>query len=149
MKQQRPDWFLIANATRARLLRSLPGEPLELVRVFEHPAGRRKTAELGDDKAGYAPSGHGFGGAAYEPHPDAHRKEHRRFAHEVAQFIEHEARGNAFASIRLFASSPFLGELKEALGGVSAHLLGGAHDIDLTSVGMAELPRRMQLALAH
>jgi protein required for attachment to host cells len=143
-----PQWFLLANATRARLFaRDEPDGKLQLARVFEHPQGRMKTAELGDDKAGRELSGRGFGGAAFEPRLDAHRKEHIRFAHELCEFLEQEAQRGAFGSLALFAPDPFLGELKKALGPACTKHLAAASDTDLSHVGPAELARRIDRAL--
>ena len=48
----------------------------------------------------------------------------------------------------LFASSPFLGELKAQLGTAAARLLTSTHDLDLTSVGLVELDQRVACELA-
>jgi protein required for attachment to host cells len=139
----KPDWILIANASRARLLHRRAGEPLALVRSFEHPESRRKAGELGDDRAGHEVGARGDAGAAYTPRIDAKEKEQLRFARELADVLEHEARLNTFGSLSVFASSPFLGELKRELGGVTAQLLSGAHDVDLTAVGLKDLTARI------
>ena len=141
------EWFLVANATRATIYeRDGEGAKLTSVRAFEHPQSRLKTAELGDDKAGRELSGRGFGGAAFEPKLDAHRKEHLRFAHELCEFVEHEALRGAFRSLTVFAPDPFLGELKKALGPASTRFLAAARDTDLSHVGAAELVRRIAKA---
>lgn len=145
----KPDWILIANAAHARLLQHEPGQRLALLRTFEHPDTRKKGIELADDKAGRELSGRGFGGAAYEAQTDTRRKEHQRFARELAEHLENEARNNAFGSLHLFASSPFLGELKQELGGVTQRLVAGTHDVDLTAVGPAELGSRIEDELTH
>jgi protein required for attachment to host cells len=115
---------------------------------FEHPQGRSKVGELADDRAGQERTDR-FGGAAYTPRIDAKEKEHRRFAHELADYLEREAQLNRFQSLQVFASSPFLGELKGAFGSATARLLSGTHDCDLTGVGPAELGRRIAHELAH
>ena len=50
-------------------------------------------------------------------------------------------------SVRLFAASPFLGELKAQLGDATQRILAGTHDLDLTAVGPAEIGRRIAQAL--
>lgn len=141
-----PQWFLLANATRARLFaRDEPHGKLELVRLFEQPQGRMKTAELDDDKAGRELSGRGFGGAAFGL--DVHHKEHVRFAHELCEFLEREAQRGGLGSLALFAPAPFLGELKKALGPACTRHLAAASDTDLSHVGPAELARRIDRAL--
>lgn len=145
----KPDWILIANASHARLLEQTEDSRLRLLHSFEHPDSRKKGVELADDKAGREQSDRSFGGAAYEAQTDARRKEHQRFARELADHLEREARNNAFGSLQIFASSPFLGELKQELGGVTQRLLAGTHDVDLTAVGPAELGSRIEHELAQ
>jgi protein required for attachment to host cells len=134
-----PAWFVVADASRARILSRMPGHALQLVHVMEHPESRLKSSELGDDRRGRELSGRGFGGAAFEARTDAHTREHLKFAHRLAQYVEHEARANAFACLDIFAASPFLGELKKELGGVSQKRLAAAHDVDLTHLSLAQL----------
>lgn len=141
-------WTLIANAAHARLLEQEAAGQLHLLQSMEHLPSRMSTSELGDDKAGGELSGRGFGSAAFEPRLDAHRKEHLHFAHELAQVLEKGAQEQRYDALQVFASSPFLGELKQALGPATQRMLTAAHDVDLTAVGMAELPRRIRQALS-
>lgn len=115
------DWTLIANATHARLLQQEPGQRMVILKSFEHPQSRSK----------------GLG------------KEHLSFARELAQYLEQEARQGRCESIALFASSPFLGELKAELGDATLRMLSTTADVDLTAVGPAELERRIAHELAH
>lgn len=139
----KPDWILIANATRARLLQKEAGSPLVIIESFSHPQSRSMTSELGDDKAGQEGADRHFGGASYTPRLDAKEKEHLHFAHELSDYLEQQAQQGRFHSLTLFASSPFLGELKARLGTATARLVTATHDLDLTSVGLAELDQRM------
>jgi protein required for attachment to host cells len=125
----KPDWILIANTTRARVLQQEPGNAMVVLESFVHPAGR---------------------GQRTEPLMDARQKECTRFAHELAQYLEHEARQAHFGSLTLFASASFLEELRAAFGKATLRLLIAAHELDLTSVGVAELERRVshELTLA-
>jgi protein required for attachment to host cells len=141
-------WILIANATRARLLEHRPNEPLKELRSFEHPAGRSKISELADDRLGSERSDSVYGAAAYQPHIDAKHKEHRHFAHELGAFLEQQAQRGAYRRIEVFASSPFLGELKAQFGDTTARLVGCTHDLDLTMVGKAEIGPRIARELA-
>jgi len=123
----KPDWILIANATRARVLQQEPGSAMVVLESFVHPAGR---------------------GQPSEPLLDAKRKECTRFAHELARYLEHEGRQGHFRSLTIFASASFLAELRAALGKITRRLLAGLHELDLTSVGVAELERRVSHELA-
>lgn len=146
----KPDWILIANASRARLFQQdEEGAPAALLRSFEHPASRLRSSALGSDERGRAAADRAFGAAAYAPRIDRQRKEHLRFAAELAAFLEAGARHGLCRSVRLFAASPFLGELKVQLGEATQRLLAGAHDLDLSAVGPAEMGRRIAHELAH
>jgi protein required for attachment to host cells len=144
----KPDWILIANATRARLLQQERHARVTELHSFEHPQSRSKISDLADDRAGHERSDRGFGGTAYQPRIDAKHKEHQRFARELAEYLEHAAQQGHFGSLAVFASSPFLGELKAELGAATGRLLAGTHDLDLTAVGKAELGRRLAQELA-
>lgn len=141
------DWVLIANATRASVYERAAGGQLRLVRSFEHMLSRERSAQLGDDKAGREVNPSGFGGAAFEPRADLHRKERQRFANELAAFLDQEAQADTFASIAIFAADPFLGELRRELRPACMRRLSTAQGPDLTHVGIAELPKRIGKAL--
>jgi protein required for attachment to host cells len=143
------DWILIANATRARLLQQEPNERVKELHSFEHPAGRSKISDLADDRSGSERSDRVYGSAAYQPRMDAKQKEHQRFARELAAYLEQQAQLGTYGKIEVFASSPFLGELKAELGAATTRLLGGTHDVDLTMVGKAEIGRRVAQELTH
>lgn len=143
------DWILIANATRARLLEQEPHERLKELLCFTHPASRSKVGDLTTDRAGAERTDRSFGASAYQPRTDAKQKEHQRFARELAVYLEQQAQAGAFGRIEVFASSPFLGELKAELGSATTRLLGGTHDLDLTMIGKAEIGRRVAQELSH
>jgi hypothetical protein len=145
----KPDWILIANASRARVLQQQEGRPPALLQQFEHRASRLHSSELGDDEAGRERKDGLSGSAAFEPRIKAQRKEHLRFARELADFLEAGAQQALYGSVRVFAPSPFLGEVKAVLGDATQRLLAGSHDLDLSSVGIAEIRRRIEQALAQ
>ena len=116
MTPTKPDWIVIANATRARILARERGEPMAVVKTFSHPEGRGKVSDLADDRAGHGSSDHSWGGSAYPPRIDAKRKEHERFATELGAWLERAAEQDTYRSLALLASNPFLGELKAELG---------------------------------
>lgn len=139
----KPDWILIANATRARVLEQLPNQRVKELASFEHAAGRSKVSELVHDRAGSERSDRSFGAAAYQPRLDPKDKEHQRFARELGEWLERGALAGSYASLEVFSSNPFLGELKAGIGPATQRLLRGVHDRDLTMVGRAELARRI------
>lgn len=140
----KPDWILIANASHARLLRRESGGLMVVLETFEHAGSRSKVSELTDDRAGHESRDNSFGGSAYPPRVDAKQKEHARFARELADHLEQKALQGSFRSLTLFASNPFLGEIKAELGDASGRLLSTTHDLDLTSFGLTELEQRVR-----
>ena len=145
----KPEWILIANASRARLLQKEAGCPLVVINSFDHPQSRSMASELGDDRAGQEKADRSFGGVADQPRLDPKDKEHLRFARELADYLEAQSQQGRFQSLAIFASSPFLGELKAQLGTGTARLLAATHDLDLTSVGLVELDQRVAHESAH
>jgi len=143
------DWILIANATRARLLQQERNDRVTELEAFDHPQSRSKISDLVDDRAGHESTDRSYGGTSYQPRTDPKQKEHQRFARELAEFLERQAQSGSYRSLAVFASSPFLGELKAELGAATTKLLSGTHDLDLTSVGPAELGRRIAREVAH
>jgi protein required for attachment to host cells len=142
-------WILVANATNARLLQQEAIGRVTILKSYSHPAGRSKVSDLVQDRAGHETTLRALGGTTYQPRLNPKQKEHERFARKLAQDLERQAMERSFDALVLFASSPFLGELKAELGDASTRLLSSAHDLDLTSVGPAELGRRIAHALAR
>lgn len=143
----KPDWALLANSSRARLIAREPGKPLVELKTFEHPESRLKGTELVDDEPGHAGVDGSPGGVNYEPRQGARRKEHLRFARELSDHLEEAANQGRFRSIAVFASDPFLGELKAQLGAAATRLMTTTHAVDLTSFPLGELEERIEREL--
>lgn len=143
------EWMLIANACAARLVAVDAEGRLQPVHSFENAAGRQPTSRLASDRAGWAQGASHTGGSALVPHPDPHRHERSRFAHELARYLEECARQQRFERLDLFAAPPFLGELHRALGSATRRLLKASLPVDLTHVGWAELAARTRHELSE
>lgn len=139
----KPHWTLVANASHARLLQQEPGCPLVVLKSFEHPASRLHSSVLGDAPAGHGATDHDSSGASYAPRVEAQRKEHLHFAQELASALEQGAQKALYENVTLYASSPFLGELKHALGDGARRLLADAHDTDLSSLPLEDIERHI------
>ena len=128
LTRPKPDWVLIANTTRARVLQQEPGSAMAVLESFVHPAGRGQRSEL----------------------MDARQKECTRFALELGKYLEHEARVGHFGTLTIFAPASFLDELRAVFGKATLRALAGTHELDITSVSVSELERRIahELALA-
>ena len=90
--------------------------------------------------------GHGAGNASYQPHTDPRRREHDRFAREVAAAVDEGTAKGRLAGLILVASDPFLGRLKSSLGEQSLKLLLRTVVSDFTTLPDAEVLRRLSSA---
>ena len=141
MKRQ---WILLANASHARLLsRDSATDPLVALATLEHPESRLKASQLADDRPGHEATDNSSGGNRYEPRSDVRRKEHQRFAREIAHRLDAGLAAGEFNAVWLFASSPFLGELKAQLSDAVTKRVQLALDSDLTALGLAEIEQRL------
>lgn len=144
----KPRLVVIANATEARLLsRASRAEPLVELAAFDDALGRRHGSELQADRPGHGSSDHRPGGVAFEPRLDPRRKRHQQFAHRLADEIESALNAGGYAALVLVASSPFLGELRHALGASARRLPGHSFELDLTSCSLQELEQRLDPAV--
>ena len=134
----------MANASHARLLsRDSATDPLVQFATLEHPESRLKASQLADDRPGHEATDNSSGGNRYEPRSDVRRKEHQRFAREIAQRLDTGLAAGQFSALWLFASSPFLGELKAQLSDAVNKHMHLALDSDLTALGLAEIEQRL------
>ena len=118
------------------------GTDLWHVHSFEHAESRLKASELADDRLGHDSTDGRPGGVSFEPRTDLHRKQHLKFARELAQRLDAGLAGGDCDRITLYASSPFLGELKGQLSPAAKKVLRAAADVDLTSYDLRELEER-------
>ena len=137
-------WIVIANAASARIFRrEAANGPLIPVETLTHDRSRMHVSTLETDRPGSHAADNGRGLNHFEPRCDARRKEHQRFAKEIAQKLDAGLKNGEFSSLTLFASNPFMGELKAQLGEAVAQRLKLALNNDLSHVGLAELDRRV------
>ena len=139
---------LVANASEAHLFsRESRHDPLMPLALMKHSESRARNAELETDRAGHGSSDRHPGGVAFAPRMSRKRKEHLQFADEVARRVDAELASGRYNSVVLFASCPFLGELKSRLSPAAKRSLQASVDLDLTSYGVDELERRVAEAL--
>lgn len=132
----KPDWILIANGTRARLLQQQAGVPLVILESFIHPV---RPAD------GFAPDSSLFGDLEADW---SRRHQHTEFARELAYRLEQEAQAQHFRVLTICACDPFLAELLEQLGKRTRALLAASHDADLTGLTLGEIEERLTHELA-
>lgn len=143
-----PELIVIANATQARMLRRTSLDAtLEPLAELSHPAGRAKGIELDEARPGHGGSDHHPGGVRFEPRLDARRKQHRIFAREISKWIEDALTTGTYQGLSVFASCPFLGELKAQLGPHARKSMHAAIDTDLSAFHHQALAHRIHDAL--
>lgn len=147
------NWIVVANASRARICEcDEPGGKLREVGDFVHPASRQSGTALGAERPGQAHRSLGQatpGGTGFEPRTDVHKKEHERFARELAQAVDEALASGRAGTVMLVASNPFLGELKAQLGPAASKAVSATLAHDLTSLDLRELRARLaELAAA-
>ncbi|HEX7438733.1 MAG TPA: host attachment protein [Caldimonas sp.] len=141
----KPQWILVANASHARLFRrASPTDPLIPLATLEHAESRLKASQLADDRPGHEATDNSSGGNSFAPHSDVRRKEHQRFAREICQRLDAGLAAGEFDALWLFASNPFLGELKAQLSDAVDKHVHVALDSDLTALGLAEIEQRLR-----
>lgn len=94
--------------------------------------------------AGRVTTDNSSGGNRFEPRSDPRRKEHRRFAREIAERLDDALAEDEFKSLWICASAPFLGELKAALSDAVRHRLHHTVDSDFTALGVGELEQHLR-----
>ena len=132
----KPDWTLIANGTRARLLQQQGGAPMIILESFIHPVRVPN---------GFAPGPSLFGELDSTWRLEKHYTE---FARELTQLLEQEAQLDHFHALTIFASQPFLGELEEELGKATRRRIIAMHEADLTGFTVSEIEERIADELA-
>lgn len=137
-------WIVIANAASARIFRrDNATAPLVPVTVLTHDESRLHASALESDRPGSQASDYSQGLNHFEPRADARRKEHQHFARQIAQRLDAGLNAGEFDAVTLFASNPFMGELKAQLSAAVSRRLKATFNNDLSHVGLAELDRRM------
>ena len=138
-------WVLIANATQARCYtREHANSPWTEVAKFEDAWGRAKGSDLAEDRSGYEGTSLSRAGTTYTPRVDAKKKEHESFARQLANYLNEAIGAHRCEEIVIFASNPFLGEVKSFLNEHASRALGRSLAVDLTSFTGPELARRIE-----
>lgn len=141
-------WVLVANGSRARLFERDPDNgAMRELSDFLHPGSRMKGHDLERDRPGQAVKGR-QAQTEYEPHTLPSDREYQQFARELARHVEAAVNDNRIGRWSLFASNPFLGHLRAALGSGALAALEHHFERDLTSFVGAELERHVSALLA-
>jgi protein required for attachment to host cells len=110
-------WVVVADAGRARVFELDARGALVRTPIREMEAETAPSREIGSDRPGRAFDSAGQGRHAQEPPTDPHRYEKRRFAHELAGFLEDERKQNRVEQLYIVAAPQMLGDLREEFSG--------------------------------
>lgn len=131
-------WYVVANRAGARILTYARADKTwDLVKTFEHPEGRMMNHELDTDGPGFARMG--AQSTKYEPQEDAHTHVARRFAKELATYLDHARMTSTYQRLVLVAEPGFLGMLRDALSKQTAALVVDTVTKDLHHVENRDL----------
>jgi protein required for attachment to host cells len=127
-------WIVLADASRARILRHLPdhqesdGKHDEIQLYSEH----RRRGEIMADKAGRSFASEGTRRSAMEYRSDPVREEERAFAKRIARLLEERRLEDDFDRLVIFAAPRTLGDLRDAMEEGVRKLTIAEIDKDLT-----------------
>jgi protein required for attachment to host cells len=147
MKKDQVTWMGVCEGARACVFR-LETRPRAwlLVKAFEHPASRTHVRELVTDKPGRSqtPRRGAYGSGLERTFP--HRTELRRFAHELAAYLNDRAHARDFDRLVLVASPKLLGMLRGELSSTTRACVTLELAHDYTKLDARELDEHLRAA---
>ncbi|MEY3953361.1 MAG: hypothetical protein RLZZ397_241 [Pseudomonadota bacterium] len=134
-----PFWILIANSSKARLFEEKsPDQPWREMYAWVHMPSREHARELERDDLGRSI----YGRTLLAPRVELHDRERKRFARELALWIQDQLSHGRMQTFAVVASNPFLGEfLSHFPERLQSHLVDW-HPVDLTSYAAPEVKTR-------
>jgi protein required for attachment to host cells len=109
-------WIVVADSSKARIFEYQgPGKPFKLINKLEHPEGRLKPSELGENQTGETFDRFGHGRHKTEPVVDVKEEENKRFAIEIADYLKQAKLNNQFDSLYIASGPSLLGHLKDKI----------------------------------
>jgi protein required for attachment to host cells len=145
MPRNETTWVLVADAGRARILKSQrPERHLLPVEGMSFTHDLPKTHDLVRDRQPRS-----FESATPMRHPistgvDPHRAEKTKFAVELAERLEAALAGNLFADLVIIAPAQMLGDLRAALPAPVRNAVKLELDLDLTKEPDAKIADRLK-----
>ncbi|PWR24916.1 host attachment protein [Zavarzinia aquatilis] len=143
-------WVLLADGHNARLLEGTrPFSDLHGVEggVIEPALAHRFAHDVDTDRPGRSYSSADGTRSAIEPGEDPIRAEERAFAEDLAQRLDHAARGGKYDRLIIAAPPRFLGDIRTVLGASARAKLNAAIDKDFVKLPAADLPKALMAAI--
>lgn len=142
-------WIVIADGAHARIvLNDGPGHGVKPGPKMEFHGLNAPGRDIVSDRPGRAFDTAGQGRHAMEPHSDPHENEQRRMHHELAAYLDKEAKQGAFDRLVIVAPPKALGILRAELSGAVGARVTGELNKDLTRVPIHALAAHLGPILA-
>ena len=135
-----PTCIVACSGSTARLWRSDSrfGDWQALVELH-HPESASRDGDLASDRPGRAFDSFGSGRHAMSQSNTAHQQELKKFAAEVADYINKGIANRGFEKIVLLAEPGFLGHLRNKLSGAAANAVIMTASKNLASLDEAQI----------
>jgi protein required for attachment to host cells len=134
-------WILVANASHARVFeRTSFTAPLVELTDWLHPESRMPARDTERTPLGHSEAGR----AGLAPRSDLKHLHRSEFATTLAQYFHKAVLNHRVNALALFVSSPLMGELLSHLDASVQHTLVAKHVLDLTSLNVNELDKRLR-----
>ena len=146
-------FVVAANASRARVFAQASlKDPLEEVADLVNPEAREReqdfmtdetTAQRSADKSRHS-VGRPTTGSDYQPNLTPHQVEARKFAQEIATFLDEAHNAGRFDKLCVVASPEFMGLLRDKLG----TRMGKVERVEITKDYTRDSPQQLRERLA-
>ena len=129
-------WIVLADASRARIIRHLPDhrESEEKHGEIQLHSEPRRRSEIMADKPGRSFASEGTRRSAMEYRSDPVREEERAFARRIVRLLEERCLEDDFDRLVLFAAPRMLGDLRDAMTESVRKFIIAEIDKDLTKL---------------
>ncbi len=135
-------WYLIADASRAKLLERKEDGQILLLRSFDHPDSRAHDGDLTGDLGRTRQTGSAAYASEREERSGRRHTEYIRFANELGEALKLGAIQNVYQELVLVSSPNFLGVLRKHLHAKVEERLVATLNKDLTELSDRELLQR-------
>ncbi len=143
-KKRRTTWILIADATRARILKNDgPGRGIEAVEGLVFRSEHRKLGEIMADRPGRVFESAGSLRHGLEYASDAVREDDRAFAKSLVSVLQNALGRKEYDRLVIVASNRMLGEIRAALPEKVKASVYAEIGKDLTQIPNSDLPKHL------
>lgn len=137
-------WILVADAARARIFEVDPEGVLVRTPVEDLTHGTKASRDIASDRPGRTFDRAAQGRHAKEPPTDPHRHEKRRFAHELAAYLEEQRTKEAFGQLFIVAPPQMLGDLRDEFSDGVKNRIAAETAKDLSMLAPHEIETRLE-----